>query len=470
MQRKLITVLLGLLMILTLFGSLGVVLAEQEDAGRDSELKISKVTMTFHGDPTTAKGFTWYTPLASTSSDLQVVEKVGSTPDFSQALTFTGENTIATYSDTEVVHKAVAKGLKPDTTYYFRVGDAVRNLWSNVGTFQTAANSGAFTFINLADSQAEDEAEAALSAQTFAKAYATVRNAKFMAVNGDLVEDGMIEQEWDWLLGASEETLLNMTIVPAAGNHEADYNSFLEHFHVKPAAGSDTMTGAYYSFDYSNAHFIVLNSNEGSEEYANFSSEQIHWLREDARAAKAAGAEWLIVLLHKGPYTTSSHADDYDIMEENGVRTKVVPILSELGVDLVLQGHDHIYARTKPIKNGFAMPATKVTGRLDGRSVEYTVVPDGTIYMIPGTAGAKVYFKLKKMDQSYYDLFEVADEHHAAAYGHDPFDYSRPVRGVIQNFVGITVEGRRLTAVTYEIDQNKNDGEPFIIDQFGIIK
>ncbi len=432
--------------------------------------KVSKVTVTFNGDTATSKGFTWYTTRASANSDLEVVEKTGSSPDFSKAVKFSGKYSVSTNSPSELVHKAEATGLKANTSYFFRVGDAALDIWSDVGTFQTASDSGAFTFIDLADPQPSTEDEAMLSSQTIAKSLATVSNAGFLAINGDFVDAGSVEKQWDWLLGHAKESLLNTTILPVAGNHDEDYNSFIEHFNVKPADNSDTTTGAYYSIDYSNTHFVVLNNNEDSSKYADFTPAQIQWLKDDVKAAKAAGAQWIIVGMHKGPYTTSEHATDEDIMGTNGVRTLAAPIMEELGVDLVLQGHDHIYARSKPIKNGVATPATRITETLNGKTIEYVVQPNGTIYLIPGTAGPKVYYKNKKINPRYFDLFEVADENHAAGYRSDPNDLSRPVRSQIQNFVGITIDGSKLTAVSYEIDQSKYDAKPYIIDQFGISK
>ena len=217
----------------------------------------------------------------------------------------------------------------------------------------------------------------------------------------------------------------------------------------------------------------MLNSNENSTEYANLSVDQVEWLKKDAQAAKAAGAKWIIVNIHKGPYTTSNHATDKDIMGENGVRNKIAPLMSELGIDFVVQGHDHIYARTKPIKeDGTASEPEKIVETLNGQKIEYTVNPDGSIYLIPATAGPKVYYKNVKSElgEAYYNLFELAEENHAAKYGADPSDSKRPVRGQVQNFVGITIDGDKLTAVTYEIDQNINNAEPFIVDQFGMVK
>ena len=135
---------------------------------------------------------------------------------------------------------------------------------------------------------------------------------------------------------------MNTTFASSAGNHDEDKNSFIEHFNVKTPEAL-MQTGAYYSYDYENTHFIILNTNEDSEEYQNFSPEQIEWLQEDIKAAKNnENIDWIIANIHKGPYTTSNHATDDDIMEENGVREKIPPMLYELGVDLVLQGHDHL--------------------------------------------------------------------------------------------------------------------------------
>ncbi|SDL69821.1 S-layer homology domain-containing protein [Paenibacillus jilunlii] len=439
-------------------------------AGRPA---VSKVTVTFHGDSLSSKGFTWYTPLISKNSDLQVTELTQDTPDFTKAITFSGRSAVSTNAKEEMVHKAEATGLKADTSYYFRVGDKLLGIWSAAGTFRTAPESGAFTFVDLADTQAKSEDEAILSSQTLAKALETVPDAHFVVHNGDIVDTGTKETQWDWLLGHSQNSLLHTTIAPSAGNHEDEANAFYEHFNIQEAPGSATETGAYYSYDYSNAHFVVLNSNEDSGMYANFSADQVEWLKADVQSAQKAGARWIIVNIHKGPYTTSNHATDKDIIGANGVRTKIAPLMAELGIDFVLQGHDHIYARTKPVKaDGTAAATQKITETLNGTTVEYTVNPDGSIYLIPATAGAKVYYKNQKpeLGKAYYDLFEAADENHAAPYGPDPSDSSRPKRGQIQNFVGITVNGDKLTAVSYEIDQNKNDAKPYIIEQFGIIK
>ena len=430
---------------------------------------ISKITVTFTGDTKTNRGFTWYTDLDSKKSDLQIVEKKSDTPDFTNSLKFKGTTTIPTNSKNEYLHKAEATSLKSGTTYFFRVGDEKLGLWSDVGIFMTSNADNKFSFIDYADTQAKSEDEAILSGETLEKALNTVKTAEFVVHNGDIVDVGMTEFQWDWLLGYSQKSLLKTTIAPIAGNHEEDKDAFIDHFNLKEAAGSETNTGVYYSYDYENTHFVMLNTNEDSQEFNNFSKAQVEWLQKDIKEAKQKGAKWIIATIHKGPYTTSNHATDADIMGENGVRTKIAPMLSDLGVDLVLQGHDHIYARTKPIYNGLAVK-TKTTKELfNGEKIDYAVNPKGTVYLIPSTGGPKVYYKNKKIDPTYFDLFDKANEHSAAKYGADPKDSSRPLRGSVQNFAGISVDNNKLTVTVYEIDQ-KGTKEPYIIDQFGIIK
>ncbi|MCL1632092.1 metallophosphoesterase family protein [Sporolactobacillus sp. CPB3-1] len=443
----------------------------------NAEPAVKKIVPTFTGDPRTEKGFTWYTNLDSERSDLQLVKKTGRSgkkPDFKKARTFNGTSYVSSNDSGERVHKVNAKGLKADTAYFYRVGDAKRNIWSKVGTVKTAPKkNGAFTFLELTDPQAKTEDEGKLAADTFNKASATVKHYDFMTVTGDIVDNGVVEDQWDWLINNSRSVWGDTTVVPAAGNHESENDAFIDHFNLKPATiNQDTTTGAYYSFNYSNTHFVVLNTNEDSEQYRDFTPDQVKWMAADIKKAKANGAKWTVVLMHKGPYTTSNHATDSDIIGQNGVRNQIAPLIGKLGVDLVIQGHDHIYARTLPInKRNEATHPTTITEWLNGEKIDYAVKPNGAIYYIPATAGPKVYKKNTDpvLGDAFYSKFARAEENHALKYGLDPSDPTRPVRGAIQNFSSVTIDKNKLSVVVYEIDRIKGT-DPYIIDQFGIIK
>ena len=434
---------------------------------------VSRFALTYNGDSASRMGFTWYTSQASVGSDVEVVPaRESAEPDFTAALRYRRRFAMSTSAPQFLLHKAVADGLTPGTRYAFRVGDAGLGLWSETGSFTTDNRDGSFTFINLADSQAKSEDEARLAASTFDIARATVKNADFMMLNGDVVDTGMKEEEWGWVMDAAVKSLYHLPLMAVSGNHDEDSQSFYEHFNVEPAEGSSTAAGVYFSFDYENTHFIMLNTNEDSPEYANFTPRQIAWMKADAAAARERGVDWQIAVMHKGPYTTSNHATDSDIMEENGVRSLVAPILAEMGVDLVLQGHDHIYALSKPInEKGEAQEPEMLSLDYEGSAIPHMKNPRGVVYMVPNTAGPKVYYKNKDItakDAAYYDKFVYAEENSAARYA-SAADESRPPRGIIQNFVEISVNPGRISAVVYEIDRNQGD-TPYVLHTFGIVK
>lgn len=442
---------------------------------------VTRVTTTITGNPDTSRAFTFYTPTGSQSPVIQYAE--GSSVFFSNTAEKAATTTVSTNAKEYDVHKVELTGLKPDTRYSYRLGDKDKDIWSQTATFTTGVNDGKFSFSFVADSQAKTEEEAILSGSTFQKAMETNKDGEFLLLAGDVVDTGDIEPQWGWVLDNAKNTLMRYPFQAVAGNHEKENQSFIEHFNYKVAPGSSTETGVYYSFEYENVHFVMMNANEGrlrddsngdKEKYYNITEHQLQWIKDDIAAAhKKDGIDWVVAVTHKGPYTTSNHATDKDIeAAEIGYRTVTDKLFAETKVDLVLQGHDHIYARTKPLKEGQVAEARTITQKYDNADVPYTMSPDGSVYLIPNTAGAKVYYKNPNKDQAYYDLFAVADEHHAAKYGHeDPnAEKPRPKRSLIQNFVDMNFDGKRFTAVAYEIDQNLEDKTPYVIDRFGIVK
>lgn len=82
-----------------------------------------------------------------------------------------------------------------------------------------------------------------------------------------------------------------------------------QNFVLPKTVDQDRESGVFYSYDYNNAHFIVLNTNNLSEDKA-LSDDQLAWLKADAQASDA---QWKIVVLHKALYSNGSHYDDKDV-------------------------------------------------------------------------------------------------------------------------------------------------------------
>jgi hypothetical protein len=136
---------------------------------------------------------------------------------------------------------------------------------------------------------------------------------------------------------------------PTHGNHDSVYaNSSTQSGpyydnYTLPAAGEAggvaSGTEAYYSYDYANIHFVVLNSTDVPRTTG---SAMLDWLAADLADT---AQDWIIAYWHHPPYSKASHDSDAEI-ELIEMRMHALPILEDYGVDLVFSGHSAAYERT----------------------------------------------------------------------------------------------------------------------------
>jgi hypothetical protein len=147
--------------------------------------------------------------------------------------------------------------------------------------------------------------------------------------------------------------------------------------HVLPtsgeAGGQPSGTEAYYSFDYGNAHFIVLDSTDNTVVQ---NSSMLDWLQADLAATTQ---KWVIAYFHHPPYTKGTHDSD-SASDSDGrlvyMREVVVPILEAGGVDLVLASHSHNYERSYFVHGAYAYP-NSVTPSLSTLKGDGHILDDG---------------------------------------------------------------------------------------------
>ena len=149
------------------------------------------------------------------------------------------------------------------------------------------------------------------------------------------------------------EMLRTTPVYSVFGNHErlvaqdntqtGDYFDMFTFPMAGEAGGVASGTEAYYSFDFRNVHFVVLDS----EYYADTpvrAAPMLTWLQADL--ASVTSQQWVVALWHRPPYTRGLfHNSDTEVNEVN-MRATVLPVLENLGVDLVLCGHSHNYERS----------------------------------------------------------------------------------------------------------------------------
>ena len=285
-------------------------------------------------------------------------------------------------------HTVTLSGLEKGATYYYRVGSAAKGWWSDVGTVRTQDGSDNVTFLHLADPQSQTQAQYERAwAKTFKEALETYPETDFVINTGDLVDHGDNQKQWAWMFNTASDSLMNTYMMPAAGNHEDHGTNALDNYFVLPnVPKQDTTTGVYYSFDYNNAHFAVLNSNNLNENEG-LSDDQIKWLTDDMNSSDA---QWKFVTIHKAPYSQGSHYKDDDVC---AIREQLQTLMPQLGIDMVFQGHDHVYMRTGSLVNNANTTYETAYLNHNGKVYKTQVQPTGTTYVISGTCGVKTYIQ-----------------------------------------------------------------------------
>lgn len=336
----------------------------------------------------------WRTTLDTTSQVL-----CGTTQG---ALSVCGESFAAT---TE--HEVELLGLTPDTRYYYAVGGTGQIFAGDDAThwFRTAAFPGTARPTRvwiLGDSGTGDANATAVRDAYYG--IQTDRAADVWLMLGDnAYPNGTDGQYQTALFDMYPDTLINSVLWPTLGNHDAATSNsttltgpYYDAFSLPDAAqggGQASGTEAYYSFDRGNIHFIVLNSTDVSRSPT---GAMATWLAADLAAT---AADWVIALWHHPPYSKGSHDSD----TENPLiqmRTNILPILDDYGVDMTFTGHSHDYERTFLIEGHYGDSTTFVEGmKVDGgdgsltgdgayaKAVLGSDPHSGTVHTVAGSSG-----------------------------------------------------------------------------------
>lgn len=373
------------LMVLVVFLMWGAFFYFKQIEGTVSK-EFDRITISVGKDMERERGISWFTKEDdSWGNDLQVIES--EKKSFWLAKTITAVTGVTEKG--EAFHQAYVDALKPDTTYRFRVGDKKSGQYSRVGTFTTAKSEEEYKFLAISDTQIEEQKTYEFAAETMRQGL--VHEEIDLIINaGDLVDKGSKWKQWKSLINSGEDVFRNNTMAVIGGNHITEADMVLKHFMLPNETKDIKSDGINYSFNYGLAHIIVMDTNESGEISQTVSDAQINWLREDVAKAKEQGIKYFILTLHKGPYTVGPHAFQEEIAGEYGSRKNLVPILEELGIDLVLQGHDHIPSCTYPLKEG-------------------EISEDGIVYITMGAAGDKTYTLKDDIPSEYLSLFAYFD-------------------------------------------------------------
>ncbi|MCL2751720.1 MAG: metallophosphoesterase [Firmicutes bacterium] len=348
------------------------------------------------------RGWNWRTESAVTDGVVQLVEKTGSVSKFNVkfdspdiTVTATSSSNLPGGATGDTSANKIWKANHDFTaaadgkTYLYRVGSPSSDSWSATGEQTIDGGGNGVYLLHTTDPQGSNATDFGFWKQTLDKAYATHPATQTVITTGDYVNSGSNISEWNWMLNLPQTVLMDTVMTPVAGNHELGTSWFNAHFNVVLAGNS------YYSYDIGNVHVTVLYTVPGDYSPFTIATAQANWLKQDLQDANNnPNTEWKIVAMHVPVVSTGNHGV---LSYLEAWRNQLFPIMAQYQVDLVLQGHDHVYARSNPLLWSNAagnIAASSYATQPDnffGENRTYMTEPDGTSYVIINTAANKEY-------------------------------------------------------------------------------
>lgn len=295
--------------------------------------------------------------------------------------------------------------------HYCYTDDIESGVWSEVYDYQTA-DSADFTVILTGDPQigASFGGEDALSLDgsiaqdtynwnlTVTAAAAQNPNAAFLLSTGDQIDQlGNMEADDSQRIRESEyagylypDIFRSLPIAAAIGNHDAqgaDYSGHFNNPNTDSALGA-TEAGCDYYFSYGDVLFIIINSNNRSEdEHRALLAEAV---------ASNPDAVWRVAVFHSDIYGAGWHSEK----DAAADREIFAPLMDAFDIDVAFNGHDHIYARSYQLFGG---------GVIEYGGGSTVIDPVGTLYVSTGTASGSKYNRI--LDEQPYYIAEAGTEY-----------------------------------------------------------
>ena len=254
------------------------------------------------------------------------------------------------------IHQAHLCGLTPGTAYSYQVG--WDDHWSAVYTFHTAPDVTAHpdaevVFGFVGDSRGGYDVWTQLAAQI------GMRTPDLLLFSGDAVTIGLTQPEWETWFDSAAQLLATTPVVAANGNHEANAINFYSQF----AMPGDQEN---FGFDYGFAHIFV--ANDSPDDPASITGAAATAMDADFTAHESA--RWKMLMHHRPMYSSGTrHGSALDL------QAAWLPIVDKHHLDLVLNGHEHMFEISKPMFNNMVATSSAT----------------GSVYVVAGGAGAELY-------------------------------------------------------------------------------
>ncbi|MCR4315925.1 MAG: metallophosphoesterase family protein [Planctomycetes bacterium] len=294
------------------------------------------------------------------------------------------------------IFHAELTGLRANTKYYYVCeSDGYK---SEVHSFTTWRTDGPVSFVAMGDTRSQRDRH-----EQVVEVIRSFAPYDFVINSGDMVSRGSDPAGWKDFFEITAPVISEAPYFMVAGNHEGDADLYWDLIDMPKGEDSER----YYSFDRSNAHFVVIDSNDTWP----LNAAQREWMKRDIESH--VEADWKFVSFHHPPFGTNPGR------RMGGLQMRLVlhRWMRDLGVDMVINGHDHHYVHA---------------------------LADGVHYILTGGGGAPLY-ELGEPDR--YTVTQ-ARVYHACKIEID---------GLVLKMKAIDIDGNEIDSLT--IDKSEGAGE-----------
>jgi len=284
------------------------------------------------------------------------------------------DNTVANF------HEVTLNGLTSETEYQYYVTAGADT--SSTNTFSTAVSPGSdFSFVAHADNQ---PINTTTTAHEEAVSKIESLSPRFVVSAGDMWQTND-SNHVQTFFDIESDLLKKITLFPARGNHEyinlpLNPDRFEQYLSLPTNLVADD-ADAYYSFDYGNSHFLFINT-EPEVGYGTASAQYAAIVSDLDSANANADIKHIFVVMHRAAHSNGTR---HGSNENRNLSSVLGPLFVEHNVDIVFQGHDHMYERFHP--EGTDGPLT-LSGNHSVANPDR--ITEGVTYVVTGGGGSSL--------------------------------------------------------------------------------
>jgi hypothetical protein len=357
-------------------------------------LNVNYLTLS-PGSDATQLNFSWHTSV----SDSPVV-RIWKQNSVATEFYGTCSASLSTFSSM-YYNRVNVTGLQANTAYTYQLGDG-KGDWSIEYTTKTA-NPNSFSYIVFGDPQVSSQTFGNNWNNTLALALKVDPAVAFMASTGDNINNNSpantAKAQYNYFF-TPQQTFSSLPLAPCMGNHEGSTTANFDYYNPPNADSAQN-----YWYRYGDALFMVWNVNYGTP------ADMQTFLQDSIKANP--DATWRVLNFH---YDVYGNGADHALSDGKDYRDAFVPVIDQFGIDVVINGHDHSYSRSYPMKYS----GSPTTSNNIGMQSEFfnangaSVNPNGTVYFSLNSASGQKYYNLAPkqaytavMQQEYRPEFSI---------------------------------------------------------------